>query len=229
MAWAWRLFPLAIAACGDRSGMDLLDAAPHPLSLDLLVTATSVKIYTNGTDQVCACDDDSYHFTPIGSCEGIDDIISCVCQPWSCLAVELTDHGASLGRWDATPTYRSIRIPEPYPSDLQLHLRGCGHPEHVIALPPFVAPTPTLTSELSGDHVIARWQTDLPAASAYVEFTSGISSEDCHTLASEQQNRYTQPTPRWVSVTTLLPVETFSSERREVRVWRGARAGLSLL
>jgi hypothetical protein len=214
----------ALVAC-DESAPARPDAPLKDLSIDVEVTSTAVAVYANGTDQVCDCDDEMFHFARIGTCAAIDDVIECICTPRTCLRVELTGTGVTTAPWD--PLGRTV-LPAVYPADLTLRIGGCGHPDLSIPLEPFEAPVPTLATESVGDHVIARWQVDRPAASAYVSFSSFVFGEACHTTANEQQNTYAQPAPRYVSVTTFLPVEELHSTSRVVRIWRGGTASLML-
>jgi hypothetical protein len=214
----------ALVAC-DGSAPAQPDASLKELSIDVELTQTAVTVYSNGTDQVCDCDDAMFHFAPIGTCHPIDDVIDCRCTPATCLIAELTGTGLGTATWD--PYYR-LPLPAVYPDDLTLHLRGCGHPDLSIPLEPFAAPVPTITTASVGDHVVARWQTDRPAASAYVYFSAFIFAGACHTTASEQQNTYGQPMPGYVGVTTFLPVEELHSANRQVRIWRGGASSIAL-
>jgi hypothetical protein len=203
-----------------------LDAVAQPLSIDVEVTPGSVQIFANGSDQVCACDEEMAHFAEPGECIEIDDIIECHCAPPSCLTAVLSGTGVVQ-----PPSYEvafptiDLPAPDPFPSDLVLHIGGCGHPDVAIPLEPFTAPTPTVTAEVADRLVTARWQTDQPAASAYVYFNMGHGAHACHTTASELTYMHYVTVISGigmnVGVTTFLPVETLSSPNREIRIWRG--------
>jgi hypothetical protein len=141
------------------------------------------------------------------------------------LSVNLTGSGVQPHVDDPTlPGPIQFPLPDAFPPDLVLHVAGCGHPDVAIPLEPVIAPTPVLTAERTDTTVSARWQTDLPAATAYVSFGFDYVGHECHTTAGELTYAaapVTLPGRTTVMVTTFLPVQVVESSLRQIRIWRG--------
>ncbi len=213
---------VVLAACD--SPQTHLDA--QRLSLDVVVRPARLVIYTNSTHLTCDCSDEIWAFPPVGTCLVRDDVNACGCpEPQSCLTTELRGTGVVPPEQGPGPLF--FQVPSPFPPDLVLEIGGCGHPPLEVPIEPFVAPTPTLTVDKSGQTLTAQWQTDTAAASAAVEFSFHLWGQQCHTTASELAYLvpgYEVPPNATVGVTTFLPLVTFESPSREVRVWRGSAA-----
>jgi hypothetical protein len=219
----WKLALALLLGC--ESAQPPADSPPQALSIDLVVTPEGLNYYTSGTDRTCDCNEEDGTFAAIDSCYEIDDITTCTCPPPAhCLGIALSGTGvdSTPDAFNRSPYYE---LPSPLPSDFAVELSGCGHSPMAITIDPFVPPAPVPTVETVDSNITARWQTDAPAASAYVAFYLVFHARMCHTTASELTYAVPGQPPVYytsVGVTTFLPVLTYSSERREVRVWRGA-------
>jgi hypothetical protein len=225
--WSWYL--LVACGCSHEARPDVepdaeADAPLAVLSFDVTVTPRVVTLYPNGPVPPCSCDDEGAHFPALDACIDHNDV-ACACeQPW-CLNVELTGTGVAPRPPTLDfPSAVRMPLPDPFPADLVLHVSGCGHPELAIPIEPFSAPTPTITVDVADTSVTARWQTDQPAASAYVVWSGfNLGFRDCHTTANELSydrgtSGGTNPT---LGVTTFVPVQTVTTPQREIRIWRG--------
>jgi len=210
-----------LAACGSTEVA--FDAGPQALSIDVVVGDKHLEIRANGTDQVCDCDDEMLHFASVGMCLAIDDIVSCRCDPTSCLAASVTGTGVVPPSQPGFP-YRWFALPSPLPSDVVLELSGCGHPALAVPIEPYVAPIATVSVDVADQQLIAHWQTGTPATSAYVYFNFSAWAHECHTTAHERSYGWTglpASSYRNVDVRAFLPVLEYGGRAREVRVWRG--------
>jgi hypothetical protein len=214
-----------LVGCDSSPRVVPLDAVAQRLSIDVEVTPQGLALFANGTDQVCACDDERAHFAEPGECVDLDDVIECHCDPVSCLTAELTGTGVGPPQGaDVAFPIGFFQVPAPLPPDLVLRVGGCGHPDVAIPIEPFTAPTPTVTADVADKLVTVHWQTDAPAASAYVSFGFHVYGHACHTTAAEASfMNYVpvMPGSGSVGVTTYLPVQIVESSNREIRIWRG--------
>lgn len=218
----------ALAACHSTAGeVQLVDAAHAPLDIDVVAMEQSVSLWTHGTDWTCDCHDESMGSAPIGECFTVDDVIDCHCpEPQSCLRTRLVGTGVAQPEpADITPRLY-FDVPSPFPPDLALELSGCDRAPMTIPIEPFTAPRATITVDTVDDTITARWQTDIPASSAYVRFGFSVWEYQCHTTASEQAYvaPVTNPEYSYVAVTAFLPEQEVDGELGTVRVWRGADA-----
>jgi hypothetical protein len=215
---------LLLVGCEGPTSITADAMTPLDLSLDVIVTPEQLTVRTNSTDQICDCSEEMRHFASIGTCFTINDIIECRCDPPSCLTVNLTSNGVTLAQEISFPNIAYVFRPS-FPPNLELELTGCGHASTTIPIEPFVAPIPTLTVDVATEELTARWQTDLPAASAYVSFSNYVWAQECHTTAQQASYSFAgYPAANYqsVGVTTFLPVLEHNSPRQDVRLWRGS-------
>jgi hypothetical protein len=225
----WLLVLALVGACDDEDPV-LIGDVPRELSLDVRITPGFVSVFTNGTDQTCACSDTNWAFAPVGGCLDIDDVLLCECSPLkSCLDARLVGTNVSIEASTALPF--GFQLPSSPPTDLQLELSGCGHGTTAIPIDSFTPPTPAVVAERSDRTITARWQTDAPAASAYVSFGFTYVAHECHTAAAERAYvlpSNVEPAFANISVTAFLAPLTIASDLGDVRVWRGNAAGTTL-
>jgi hypothetical protein len=222
---------LLVAGC-ESEQIQVFDAPPPQLSIDVVATASRIWLRTHDTDRTCDCRDDSAQFATFNACIGIDDILCGCPPPSSCLRTNLVANGTRLLPPSTGPGLM-FELPDPRPSELSLELSGCDYPDVSIPIDAFTAPTPTMNVDVDADarSLTARWQTDMPATTTYVQFALSLWSHECHTTASEQPYALGTPSlPPYatVTVTTFLPVVTTYAPLGEVRLWRGNEASMFL-
>jgi hypothetical protein len=216
------------------SGCDALEPTTHEdprqLSLDVVVSAAALRIYANGTDLTCECDDSDWDFAAIDACVDWDDVIACSCYPaMSCLSARVIGDGIDATNAGTLPFY--FALPSTTSTNLTLSLSGCGHDETKISIAAFEAPPPVqLDVSVAEQTITAMWQA--AGSSAIVDYAFGFSGRACHTTATSHS--YVVPGTSFpiyaaVYVTPYLAEVSVPSPFGEVRIWRaGNTEGMQL-